>query len=604
MSAQPTTMTPVQPFATLDLQQRSILWERLKTIELKDGGVLFRAGDPGDGCYFIEQGALRLEMSTAEVDTETTLGHVESGDVLGELSLIDGHERSASAIAEGPTVVKWLTLEALRSLESEQPALGQAIWRTLALSAAQRLRTTNDRLLEHLEDTRPDPDVDRVVANARNAQQGILGWSEERLEQLLAALAQAVAAQSTPLALATVKETRLGNVADKTKKNMIASMAVLQSIAGRPSVGEKRRDDALGITEFGGPVGVVFALIPITNPVATAIFKSLIAIKSRNAVILSYHRGCREVGRAVTDLIRTTLESYGAPADLVQMVQGKASRRTTARYMAHEGVDLVLATGGAAMVRAAYSSGTPAIGVGSGNTPTWVSATADLQAAAGSIVASKSFDNGLICGAEHNLIVDASISEAFKFALEAAGAAVLGTKEAAFAGQALVAGHGFRPEMIGRSAAEIAGALHIERSHPIALLVLPGKPDMNSPWTGEKLAPVLSYFEVSGEAEAHALALQLLGKQGAGHTAIVHTVDPEVATRFAHALPVSRILWNSPGTQGVSGVTTGLMPSFTLGCGTYGGTSTTDNVSFEHLLNIKRLAKFRLPPESITAVPA
>ena len=600
-------MTQTQPFPTLGHEQRAHLWERLKTIELEDADILFRAGDPGNGCYFIERGSLRLEISTAEVDTETTLGHVETGDVLGELSLIDGRERSATAIAEGPAVVKWLTLDALRELENEQPALGNAIWRILALSAAQRLRTTNDRLLEHLEDSRPTPEVDQVVASARRSQLAILGWSEERMDQLLFALAQSVAAQAKPLALATVKETHLGNVADKTTKNLIASMAVLQSLAGRPSIGEKHRDEALGITEFGGPVGVVFALVPITNPVATAIFKTLIALKSRNAIILSFHRGCRLVGKEVTDLIRATLESQGAPADLVQMVQGKASRRTTARYMAHDGVDLVLATGGAAMVKAAYSSGTPTIGVGSGNTPTWISATADPQEAAFAIVASKSFDNGLICGAEHNLIVDVSISAAFKTALEAAGAAVLNSKEAAFAAQALVTDQGFRPEMIGRSAAEIAGALRIERPHPIALLILPGVPDMGTPWTGEKLAPVLSYFEVNGEAEAHALALTLLGKQGAGHTAIVHTTDPAVAARFANALPVSRILWNSPGTQGVSGVTTSLMPSFTLGCGTYGGTSTTDNVSFEHLLNIKRLAKFHPPSEAllkaVTATP-
>jgi acetaldehyde dehydrogenase / alcohol dehydrogenase len=236
--------------------------------------------------------------------------------------------------------------------------------------------------------------------------------------------------------------------------------------------------------------------------------------------------------------------------------------------------------------------------VGSGNAPTWIAADADVADAAAKVVMSKSFDNGLICGAEHNLVVDASVDEAFRAALEAAGAAVLDEAEAHRFLAAVVTddGTGFRPEVMGQAASVVAGFLGIERPHPIEVIVVPAPADLASPITSEKMGAFLSLFPVGSDDEAVALCLALLRKMGTGHTAIVHTADPARATAFATAMPASRILVNSPGAHGVFGLTSGLEPSLTLGCGTFGGNSTTDNVTWRNLINVKRMAAYREPP--------
>jgi acyl-CoA reductase-like NAD-dependent aldehyde dehydrogenase len=263
--------------------------------------------------------------------------------------------------------------------------------------------------------------------------------------------------------------------------------------------------------------------------------------------------------------------------------------------MRHPDVGLILATGGAGMVKAAYSSGTPALGVGPGNAPALVTADADLDHAARSIVASKSFDNGLICGAEHNLVVEQAAVAELSRQLERYGAAVLGPEEAeGFAAAAVDAAKDrFRPQIVGQSAALIAKVAGIRRPWPIRLVVVP-RPwtGESTPWSREKMAPMLSLFTVASAEEGLAVARALLTFDGTGHTAIVHTGSDAFARRYAEALPASRVLVNSPGSHGVVGFCTALTPSFTLGCGTFGGNSTTDNVSFTHLRNLKRVARF------------
>jgi acetaldehyde dehydrogenase / alcohol dehydrogenase len=247
------------------------------------------------------------------------------------------------------------------------------------------------------------------------------------------------------------------------------------------------------------------------------------------------------------------------------------------------------------MVRAAYSSGKPALGAGPGNAPVYVAADADIDRAAESIVASKTYDNGLICGAEHNLVVHASVHARLTAALEGQGAAVLSAREVAglSAGRLQLDGGRLDPRMVGQAASDIAARLGIERPYPIRLIVVPAAPELlarGSPLMREKLMPVLSLMTVHDDDEALAVCRKILDLEGLGHTAIVHTGSKALAERFGEEMPASRILVNSPGVQGISGVTTGLVPSFTLGCGTFGGNSTTDNVSFTNLLNIKRLA--------------
>jgi acyl-CoA reductase-like NAD-dependent aldehyde dehydrogenase len=311
---------------------------------------------------------------------------------------------------------------------------------------------------------------------------------------------------------------------------------------------------------------------------------------------MSFHRTALGVGNELGEILSGVLRAKDAPVALVQWIKQRSCRKKTSMFMSHRGVAMVLATGGAGMVRAAYSSGTPSIGVGPGNAPCFIAEDADLTAAAGAIVTSKSFDNGLICGAEHNLLAHRAIVDELQRALERAGAAVLAGEEARRFATAIVdpATGKLRGEIVGQSAALIAQVAGITRSWPIRLIVLPVDRDQaRGPFGGEKMAPLLSLFSVNDADDAISFSKSLLLAQGAGHTAAIHTRDSALIERFAAQVPASRILANTPAVQGVVGLTTGLVPSFTLGCGTYGRTSTTDNVSYKNLLNIKRLAHHR-----------
>src|SRR5262245_50799909 len=378
---------------------------------------------------------------------------------------------------------------------------------------------------------------------------------------------------------------------------------------GEIGLGMIKSDRERRVTEIASPAGVVFGLVPITTPVATAVFKALIALKARCALILSFHRGCIEVGNALGELMQGVLDQHGAPPNVLQWVRKRSGRIKTAKFMSHPGVSLVLATGGTGMVEAAYGSGTPALGVGPGNTPVYVAADADVAAAAQAITLSKPSDHGLICGAEHNVVVDARVRDALVQAFERAGAAVLDPDEAKrFLDMAVTPdGRSFDGRMIGQSAQLIASILRIKRDHPIRLIVIPAPVefvDRRSPLAGEKLAPILSLLTVNSDDEAFALCRRLLAFQGAGHTAVIHTGSAERASAFGLAMPASRILVNAPAVQGISGQGTGLVPSYMLGCGTFGGNSTTDNVSFRHLQNIKRLAYVLEPAPAGTGTAA
>ena len=274
--------------------------------------------------------------------------------------------------------------------------------------------------------------------------------------------------------------------------------------------------------------------------------------------------------------------------------------------MRHPGVSMILATGGTAMVKAAYSSGTPAIGVGPGNAPAWVCADADVEAAARIVVASKAFDHGIICGSENNLVADRSVRDAFTGALRRAGAAVLTAAECdRLARVAFDDRDGrLRRSVLGQAAAAIAAQAGIEVPAGTRLLVAPvPRQAVPGPYGREKLAPLLSLFTADGEDDGIGLCRQILGNGGRGHTAIIHTRSQRLQSSFARQMPVSRVLVNGPGAQGCIGLGNGLTPSLTLGCGTYGRTSTTDNVTYTHLVNIKRVAHPLTGPGAPAATP-
>jgi len=581
----------------LSPQHRTVLADYLEPVEFAAGTRIFAAGDAGDGCYLIDSGTVRLDVPFDEIDTDATIAYVDADQVVGELSLLDGSPRSLHATAETTVAARRLSVEGLDRLVADHPRLAVGVMHALGGDAATKLRATNERLAEHLASDGHDPEVEAMVGAAKVAAEKFVDWDEARVDALLEGLANAVAGKAAKLAQATVEATHLGDVGDKTLKNTVAALGIYQRLVGQVAHGPMAAASAAGVTPIAAPVGVVFGIIPLTNPIATAVFKTLSALKGRNALILSFHRVCLPLVDELEQVMAPVLAAAGAPENLVQMVRNRASRQRTARFMAHPDVGLVLATGGPGMVRAAYRSGTPAIGVGSGNAPAWIAADADPSAAAAKVVLSKSFDHGLICGAEHNLVVDATIRDAFVDALETSGAAVLDEAERTrFLAAALTDdGSGFRPQLIGQAAALLAAAVGVQRPYPIKLIIVPCDADLASPLTSEKMGPYLSLFTVDGDKEAIELSLALIHKMGSGHTAIVHTADDARAARFAAVMPASRILVNSPGSHGVFGITTGLEPSLTLGCGTFGGNSTTDNVTWRNLINTKRMAAYREP---------
>lgn len=588
-------------FDALSDEHRQTVAKLLTEVEFDPGTRIFTEGDQGDAAYFIDEGDVRIELELPEVDTESVLRYEGPGATLGEVALLDRLPRSATAIADTGVRARMITTAALDELAVREPGAALAVTLELARDATGKLRRLTEQASDLMFAAAPDPVVDELVRRAAAAQSAFADWPEDRVDALLGRLTTVFLEHAEALAIATVEETHIGNAADKTLKNMVAAQGVYDSLVGQVGSGPLGTDETTQVTEIAEAVGVIFGLVPVTNPVATAYFKTLVSLKSRNAVILSFHHAVLGVGSRVGELIHEVLAAEGAPEDLVLWVEKRGSRKLTQQFMSHPGVGLVLATGGAAMVQAAYSSGTPALGVGPGNAPCWIAPDADLTVAATSIVMSKSFDNGVICGAEHNLVVDRSVRDDFVTQLESQGAAVLTPEEAEGFLKVAVdpATNRFRSETVGQSAATIAGFTGITRPFEIKVIVVPAAWDgEDSPLAGEKMTPVLSLFDVAGDDEAITLSRRLLDFMGSGHTSIVHSQDPDRVARFGAAMPTSRILANSPGAHGVFGVTTGLVPSLTLGCGTFGGNSTTDNVSFKNLRNVKRLARVIQPGAS------
>ncbi len=435
-------------------------------------------------------------------------------------------------------------------------------------------------------------DVDEIVARAVRAQHQFAAWNEHQIDDVLERVAESVALVAEDLARSSAHETGMGNARDKSIKISFASRTVQQDLRGRPAAGILHPGRRSDIVEIASPVGVVLGLIPVTNPVATLAFKTLIALKGRNALIASCHHRAQNVGRYTTWLIREALLAHGAPADLVQLTSG-GDRARTAQFMRHPDVSLILATGGSSMVKEAYSSGTPTIGVGPGNAPAWICADADVDNAAKMVVSSKSFDNGIICGSENHLIVDSAAYDPFVRALQSAGAAVLDPTEAKVLTESVFdpATGSLRRELVGKTASEILVRAGLWREGPVRIVVAPlPHSATDGPWGQEKLAPILPLLRTDDRASAIALARKILARHGRGHTAVIHSRDNKVIRDFGLQVEASRILVNSPASQSCIGIGNGLRPSLTLGSGTMGRTSTTDNVTYTHLLNIRRIA--------------
>ena len=382
------------------------------------------------------------------------------------------------------------------------------------------IKLTLDRDLQSIQEVR------ELVARAKEAEKILSTFPQEKLDDICSSVADACMEHAERLAKMAVQETGFGRWEDKVLKNTLGSRITWESVRDLKTVGLLREDKEKGICEIGVPMGVVAALIPSTNPTSTAMYKSIISIKAGNAIIISPHPGAKNCITETYKVIREAAERAGAPEGAVGCVS-LTTMEATDTLLKHPDVSIILATGGEAMVHAAYSSGNPALGVGPGNGPSYIEHTADITSAVRRIMDSKTFDNGTICAQLTRLLVSRQ-----------------------------------DPENVSKK----------------------------NPYSREKLCPILAYFVVESWEEACELCIRILQNEGAGHTMTLHTNNREVVREFAMKKPVSRILVNTPGALGGVGATTGLAPALTLGCGAVGGSATSDNITPLNLINIRRVA--------------
>lgn len=426
---------------------------------------------------------------------------------------------------------------------------------------------------------------------ARKAQETLGRLPQEELDRLVTAVAEAFAGQAEALGRLAAEETGFGTPGDKAEKNRFAARRVWEAIREEKVVGLLSRDEDRGVWEIGVPVGVIAAIVPSTNPTSTVCYKALIALKSGNAIVFAPHPKAVRCTLEAARVAARAAEAAGCPKGAVGCIS-TPTLAATQELMAHPAVGLILATGGPGMVRAAYSSGKPAIGVGAGNGPAYLHPSADLRRAVADIFRSKTFDNGTVCASEQSVIVEASMDQAFRAEAARQGAYFLSRGEAEALGAKLFKPEGgLSPQVVGKSAQTLARLAGFSVPETVrVLLATEEKTGDDWPYAYEKLCPVLGYFVVDGTQAALDKAIALLSREGAGHTFSMHCRDRAVVEEFAKRIPVSRLLVNAPATQGGIGMESGLFPALTLGCGAVGGSSSSNNIGPMDLVNIRRVA--------------
>jgi acetaldehyde dehydrogenase (acetylating) len=442
------------------------------------------------------------------------------------------------------------------------------------------------------------------VDQAYTAWQTYRTFPQERVDAIVEAMGAAGRAHARALAEMAVEETSYGNAPDKTAKNLLCSDLLVRSIRGMKTLGLLREDPERQITEYGVPLGVVAAIVPTTNPTSTVIYKAIVALKSGNAVVISPHPHAKKCTAHTSKLMLDAAVAAGAPAGIIQCLD-TPTMEGTSELMRHDKVAVILATGGSAMVKAAYSSGKPAFGVGPGNVPVLVEKTADVADAVRKIVSGKSFDYGTVCSSEQSLVTCQAMKDAVLAELGKNKAYLCSPEQAAALGKLLV-GYGgkINPRCVGQSPvriAELAG-FTVPPETSIIAAEIKGVGKMH-PLSAEKLSPVLAlHFGESFQTSLDTCEA-ILRFGGMGHTAVIFSQDEARIREFAARMPAFRVLVNTSAPQGSVGITTGLPPSMTLGCGAVGGNSTSDNVGPRHLINIKRLARAVRSPDEAMATP-
>lgn len=445
--------------------------------------------------------------------------------------------------------------------------------------------------MEFDKDLRSIQEVRNLVEKAKAAQKEYANFNQAQVDKIVHAITVACEANLEPLAKMAVEETGFGIWQDKVLKNVLGSTLTYNSIKDMKTIGILNEDPVKKVWEIGVPKGVVAALIPSTNPTSTAMYKTLISLKAGNAIILSPHPNAKNCILETFKVINQAAIAAGAPAGLVQCVSIPSPQGTDA-LLKHPDIGIILATGGEAMVHAAYSSGNPALGVGPGNGPSFIEKSADIQMAVKHIMDSKTFDNGTICASEQSIVTERCIKEQVIAEVKKQGGYFMSAEESEKVGRFIMRANGtMNPKIVGRSAkviADMAGITIPEGTR--VLLSFQTTVGKDNPYSREKLCPILAFYTAENWEEACELSMKILYNEGAGHTMTIHSEDMSVIREFALKKPVSRLLVNTPGTLGGVGASTGIQPALTLGCGAVGGSATADNVGPMNLIDIRRVA--------------
>lgn len=449
--------------------------------------------------------------------------------------------------------------------------------------------------------------IDELATKANVALKAMEDFTQEQVDHIVHQMAMAALDQHMPLAKMAVEETGRGIYEDKAIKNMYASEYIWNNIKHDKTVGVINKDEQTGLMEIAEPVGVVCGVTPTTNPTSTTIFKSLIALKTRNPIVFAFHPSAQKCSAEAARIVRDAAIAAGAPENCIQWIE-QPSIDATSALMNHPGIAIVLATGGAGMVKSAYSTGKPALGVGPGNVPAYIEKTAKVKRAVNDLIVSKSFDNGMICASEQAVIVDKEIYASVKAEFEAHNVYFVKPNELQKLEDAVMneGKYAVNPAIVGNSAektAELAG-ISVPKGTKILVAELEGA-GPEYPLSREKLSPVLAMMKSNNAEHAFELCEAMLNLGGLGHTAVIHTEDEELQVAFGLRMKACRILVNTPSAEGgIGNIYNEMIPSLTLGCGSYGKNSVSKNVSAINLINIKTVAKrrnnmqwFKLPPK-------
>lgn len=449
--------------------------------------------------------------------------------------------------------------------------------------------------------------IDELATKANVALKAMEDFTQEQVDHIVHQMAMAALDQHMPLAKMAVEETGRGIYEDKAIKNMYASEYIWNNIKHDKTVGVINKDEQTGLMEIAEPVGVVCGVTPTTNPTSTTIFKSLIALKTRNPIVFAFHPSAQKCSAEAARIVRDAAIAAGAPENCIQWIE-QPSIDATSALMNHPGIAIVLATGGAGMVKSAYSTGKPALGVGPGNVPAYIEKTAKVKRAVNDLIVSKSFDNGMICASEQAVIVDKEIYASVKAEFEAHNVYFVKPNELQKLEDAVMneGKYAVNPAIVGNSAekiAELAG-ISVPKGTKILVAELEGA-GPEYPLSREKLSPVLAMMKSNNAEHAFELCEAMLNLGGLGHTAVIHTEDEELQVAFGLRMKACRILVNTPSAEGgIGNIYNEMIPSLTLGCGSYGKNSVSENVSSINLINIKTVAKrrnnmqwFKLPPK-------